>query len=70
VPRCDTGPRFFRSHPKDCPIQSPLTTYEGMWRIYSNPDPHGVRRLGEVHVYCTTLSGYNGDNGDFIISKR
>jgi hypothetical protein len=21
---------------------SPLTTHEGMWRIYSNPDPHGV----------------------------
>jgi hypothetical protein len=36
---CDTGPRFFRSHPKDRPIQSPLATQEGMWRIYSNPDP-------------------------------
>jgi hypothetical protein len=39
---CNTGPRFFRSHPNDRPIQSPLTTHEGMWRIYSNPDPHGV----------------------------
>jgi hypothetical protein len=38
---CDMGPRFFVSHPKDRPIQSPLTTREGMWRIYSNPDPHG-----------------------------
>jgi hypothetical protein len=38
---CDTGPRFFRFHPKDRPIQSPLTTHKGMWRIYSNPDPHG-----------------------------
>jgi hypothetical protein len=38
---CDTGPRFFRSHPKDRPIQSPSTTHEGVWRIYSNPDPHG-----------------------------
>jgi hypothetical protein len=38
---CGTGPRFFRSHPKDRPIQSPLTTHKGMWRIYSNPDPHG-----------------------------
>jgi hypothetical protein len=36
---CDTGPRFFRSHPKDRPIQSPLTTRMGMWGIYSNPDP-------------------------------
>jgi hypothetical protein len=23
------------------PYQSPLTTHKGMWRIYSNPDPHG-----------------------------
>jgi hypothetical protein len=23
---CDTGPRFFRSHPKDRPSQSPLMT--------------------------------------------
>jgi hypothetical protein len=23
--------------------KSPLTTHEGMWRIYSNPDPHGVK---------------------------
>ena len=38
---CDTGPRFFQFHPKDRPIQSLLTTHEGMWRIYSNPDPHG-----------------------------
>ena len=27
--------------PGDRPIQSPFTTHEGMWRIYSNPDPHG-----------------------------
>jgi hypothetical protein len=32
---------FFRSHPKDRPIQSPLTTHKGLWRTYSNPDPHG-----------------------------
>jgi hypothetical protein len=38
---CDTGPPFFQSHPKDRPIQLPLTTRMGMWRIYSNPDPHG-----------------------------
>jgi hypothetical protein len=28
-----TPPRFFRSHPKDRPIQSPFTTHEGMWRL-------------------------------------
>jgi hypothetical protein len=38
---CDTGPRFFRSHSKDRPIQSPLRTHKRIWRIYSNPDPHG-----------------------------
>jgi hypothetical protein len=37
---CDTWPRFFRFHPKDRPIQSPLTTHMRMWSIYSNPDPH------------------------------
>ena len=37
---CDTGPRFFLSHPKDHPFHSPLTTHEGMWRIYSTLDPH------------------------------
>jgi hypothetical protein len=40
---CDTGPRVFRSHPKNRPIQSPLTTRKGMWMIYSNPDPHQWR---------------------------
>jgi hypothetical protein len=30
----------FRSHPKDRPIQSPLTTRMGMRRTCSNPDPH------------------------------
>jgi hypothetical protein len=41
----DTGPRFFRSHLKDRPIQSPLTTNKGMWRIYSTlifMSPHSV----------------------------
>jgi hypothetical protein len=45
---CDTGPRFFRSHQKDRPSQSPLTTHMRMWRTYSNPDPHGA-------VTCKTL---------------
>jgi hypothetical protein len=38
---CDTGPRFFRSHLKDRPIQPPLSTHKGIWRIYSHQDPHG-----------------------------
>jgi hypothetical protein len=39
---CDTGPRFFRSHPKDRPFQSPLTTRMGARRTFSNPDPHEI----------------------------
>jgi hypothetical protein len=38
---CGTGPRFFRSHPKDRPIQSPFATHKGVWRTYCNPDSHG-----------------------------
>jgi hypothetical protein len=30
----------FQSHPKDCPIQSPITTHKWMLRIDSYPDPH------------------------------
>jgi hypothetical protein len=41
---CDTGLRIFCSYPKDCTIQSPLTTHNGMWRIYSNPNPHGLSK--------------------------
>jgi hypothetical protein len=44
---CDTGPQFFRSLPKDRPIQSPLTTYMGMWRIYSNPFSRLLRHTWE-----------------------
>jgi hypothetical protein len=50
---CNTGPRFLRSHPKGCPIQSPLTTHEGVWRIYSYPDPHGGL-VGWLVIYCFT----------------
>jgi hypothetical protein len=33
---------FFQTHPKDRPIQSPLTTHKCVLRIYSSPDPHGL----------------------------
>jgi hypothetical protein len=39
---CDTGPQFFLSDLKDRPVQSPLMTNMGMWRTYSNLDPHRV----------------------------
>jgi hypothetical protein len=46
----DMWPRFFRSHPKDRPIQSPLTT-KGMWRINFNPDPRGHHQYSKVFCY-------------------
>jgi hypothetical protein len=53
-------PRFFRSHPKDRPIQSPLTTCKGMRRTYSYPDPHGVDllyiQIAKPTVHCNTNS--------------
>jgi hypothetical protein len=45
------GISVFRSHPKDRPIQSPFTTHEGMWRVYSNPDPHGDYQLGHQKIW-------------------
>ena len=44
TPTVTREPPFFRSNPKDLPIQSPLTTHERIWRIYSNPDSHGDER--------------------------
>jgi hypothetical protein len=38
---CVTGPLFFWSRPTGRPIQSPLTTHNGTWKIYSDSDPHG-----------------------------
>jgi hypothetical protein len=35
------GLRFSGLIRRAAPIKSPLTTHEGMWRIYSNLDPHG-----------------------------
>jgi hypothetical protein len=40
----ESGPRFNRSPTKNRSIQSPLTTHEGVWRIYSNPNPTGLHR--------------------------
>jgi hypothetical protein len=40
TPTVTRGLGFSRSHPKDRPIQSPFTTHMGMWRMYSNLDPH------------------------------
>jgi hypothetical protein len=58
---------FFWSHPKDRPIQSPLTTHEGMWRIYSNPDPHGANqswRSKDLHILSSVINQHRGTNAD------
>jgi hypothetical protein len=35
------GASVFQSHPKDHPIQLPLTIHIGTWKIYSNLNPNG-----------------------------
>jgi hypothetical protein len=44
---CDTGPQFFRSHPKVHPIQSPLATRMGM-----RGGPILTRILTGDHTFC------------------
>jgi hypothetical protein len=39
------GPPFFRSHPKDRPNQTPLTTHMGMWRSILTRILTGTRRI-------------------------
>jgi hypothetical protein len=53
-------PRFSR-----VPYQSPLTTHKGMWRIYSNPDPHGVTRID----FWITIAFYTLLTSLFCICK-
>jgi hypothetical protein len=55
---CDTGSRIFRSHPKDRPVQSPLTTHEGMWKIYSNSDPHWGAWYRNIQFLSKELFGF------------
>jgi hypothetical protein len=41
------------------PYQSPLTTHKGRWRIYSNPDPHGILALKTGNpVYLISTKGH------------
>jgi hypothetical protein len=56
---CDTGPQFFWSQPKDRSNLSPLTTHEGVWRNYSNLDPHEWG-WGKLSLWCMSLQkGYH-----------
>jgi hypothetical protein len=52
-----TGPRFFRSPSKDRPIQSPLTTHKGMWRVYSNPVPVSTLIFGCLESINASKTG-------------
>ena len=45
---CDTGPRFFRSHPKDRPIQSPFTTQHTSIILYCIK--LGLKRFIEISI--------------------
>jgi hypothetical protein len=64
---CDTGPRFFRSHPKDRPIQLSLTTHKGMWRIYSTPDPHGS--LTGMYITVCIIIHASTSPGEILLSS-
>jgi hypothetical protein len=55
---CDTGPLFFRSHPKDRPILSPLMTHKGMRRIYSNPDPQDIIDIYSMYVWLKDTANF------------
>jgi hypothetical protein len=70
---CDTGRRFFLSHPKDRPIQSPLTTYEGgcggsiLTRILTgfkfNSNPPNIYKLWRQSImYKKNNSEFKGQN--------
>jgi hypothetical protein len=59
---CDTGPQFFWSHPKVRPIQSPCTTHKEVWRIYSNPDSHGLQ-LKKIFYFMEVYNQRDYDRG-------
>jgi hypothetical protein len=57
TPTVTRGARFFRSHPKDHPIQSPLTTRKGMLRTYSYPDPHrSAMVMSQYDRWCHNMT--------------
>jgi hypothetical protein len=66
---CDTGPQFFRSHPKDSPILSPLTTHKGMWRIYSYLDPHGPPIQSPLTTHKGVWRTYSNPNPHGYLEK-
>jgi hypothetical protein len=65
---CNTGPRFFRSHPKDQPILLPLTTYKGIRRTYFNQDPHGSLCLYRCNIEHWLWPIINFPNYSTIVS--
>jgi hypothetical protein len=61
---CDTGTRFFRPHPKNRPIQSPLTTQERVWRIYSKLCRNCIVLrsvdVNQCHCFRSTINKVDG----------
>jgi hypothetical protein len=58
---CDTGSRFFWSHPKDRPLQSlfyDTLCHKGKWRIYSNLDWYQRKYVINIR-YNTTRNPRN-----------
>jgi hypothetical protein len=66
---CDTGPRFFGSHPKVRPIQSPLMTRIGIRRTHSNPDYHREGGRKRIRVFHTNFSK-SGNSSKFSKSSN
>jgi hypothetical protein len=38
------------------PIQSPLTTHKGVWKTFSNPDPHGWWDIWNLYFLVVTYT--------------
>jgi hypothetical protein len=51
-------------------MQSPLTTQEGMWRIYSNPDPHGIQRAYKNQYLIAILHPFSIETAHEPISTH
>ena len=55
---------IWQSHPKGLPIESPLTTHMGMWRIYFYTDPHRL-----YHGMWRTYSNTNPHRSDVYFNE-
>jgi hypothetical protein len=49
------GASVFLVSSEGSPIQSSITTHKGIWRTYSNPDPHGSVKIETGWINTTFL---------------